>query len=171
MRMVKGDSLRTAIKQFHEADQDRNRDPGERTVSLRRLLGRFLDVCNAVGYAHSRGVLHRDVKPNNILLGKYGETLIIDRGLAKVVGRPEPKSVDDEPTLRPPSGSAVESTRAGSAIGTPGFMSPEQARGDIDCLGPQSDVFGLGDTLYHLLTGRPAFDGDDFAERLQKNQR
>jgi len=171
MRMVKGDSLRTAIKQFHEADQDPKRDPGERTVSLRRLLGRFLDVCDAVRYAHSRGVLHRDLKPNNILLGKYGETLIIDWGLAKVVGRPDSKSAEAEPTLRPPSGSTIESTRAGSAIGTPGFMSPEQARGDIDKLGPASDVFSLGATLYHLLTGRPAFDGDDFAERLQKNQR
>jgi len=171
MRMVKGDSLRTAIKQFHEADQDPKRDPGERTVSLRRLLGRFLDVCNAIGYAHSRGVLHRDLKPNNILLGKYGETLIIDWGLAKIVGRPEHKPEDAEPTLRPPSGSTIESTRAGSAIGTPGYMSPEQARGDIDKLGPASDVFSLGATLYHLLTGQPAFHGEDFADRLQKNQR
>jgi eukaryotic-like serine/threonine-protein kinase len=171
MRLVKGDSLRTAITQFHEADRDPKRDPGERTVSLRRLLGRFLDVCNAIAYAHSRGVLHRDLKPGNILLGKYGETLIIDWGLAKVVGRPELKSDDAEPTLRPPSGSALESTRAGSAIGTPGYMSPEQARGDIDRLGPASDVFSLGATLYHLLAGRSAFDGDDFAERLQKNER
>ena len=159
MRLVKGDSLRTAIKQFHDADQDPNRDPGERSVSLRRLLGRFLDVCNAVAYAHSRGVLHRDLKPGNILLGKYGETLIIDWGLAKVVGRADPKSDDAEPTLRPLSGSTFESTRAGSAIGTPGYMSPEQARGDIDKLGPASDVFSLGATLYHLLTGRPAFEG------------
>jgi serine/threonine protein kinase len=171
MRLVKGDSLRTAIKQFHDADQNTNRDPGERSVSLRRLLGRFLDVCNAVAYAHSRGVLHRDLKPGNVLLGKYGETLIIDWGLAKVVGRADPKSPDAEPTLRPLSGSTFESTRAGSAIGTPGYMSPEQARGDIDKLGPASDVFSLGATLYHLLTGRPAFEGQDYAERLQKNER
>ena len=171
MRLVKGESLRTAITQFHEADQDPKRDPGERAVSLRRLLGRFLDVCNAVGYAHSRGVLHRDLKPPNILLGKYGETLIVDWGLAKVTGRPEPRCPDAEPTLRPISGSSVESTRAGSAIGTPGYMSPEQARGDLEKLGPASDVFSLGATLYHILTGRPAFLGQDYAERLQRNER
>jgi serine/threonine-protein kinase len=171
MRLVKGEDLRTAVMKFHDADRDPKRDPGERTVSLRRLLGRFLDVCNAVAYAHSRGVLHRDLKPANILLGKYGETLIIDWGLAKVVGRADPGPADAEPTLRPPSGSAVESTRAGAAIGTPGFMSPEQARGDIDGLGPASDVFSLGATLYFLITGRQPFAAEDFAERLRKNER
>jgi serine/threonine protein kinase/tetratricopeptide (TPR) repeat protein len=171
MRLVKGEDLRTAVMKFHDADRDPKRDPGERTVSLRRLLGRFLDVCNAVAYAHSRGVLHRDLKPANILLGKFGETLIIDWGLAKVVGRADPGPADAEPTLRPPSGSGVESTRAGAAIGTPGYMSPEQARGDIDRLGPASDVFGLGATLYYIITGRQPFPGEDFAERLRKNER
>ena len=123
---------------------------------MRQLLRRFLDVCNAVAYAHSRGVLHRDLKPSNVMLGPYGETLVVDWGLAKVVGRPDATST--ELTLRPPSGSDVLATRAGVAIGTPSYMSPEQARGDLDRLGPASDVYSLGATLYHLLTGQAPFD-------------
>src|SRR6185437_2502671 len=89
MRFVKGDSLKDAIRRFHQADADPRRDPGERALALRGLLMRFLDVCNAVAYAHSRGVLHRDLKPGNIMLGPFGETLVVDWGLAKVVGRSE----------------------------------------------------------------------------------
>ena len=88
MRFIKGDSLKEAIERFHQADIP-SRDPGERTLELRQLLGRFIDVCNAIAYAHSRGVLHRDLKPGNIMLGKFGETLVVDWGLAKVVGRQE----------------------------------------------------------------------------------
>ena len=88
MRFIRGDSLKEAIEQFHRADGQPGRDPGERALALRQLLRRFVDVCNAIAYAHSRGVLHRDLKPGNVMLGPYGETLVVDWGLAKPIGRP-----------------------------------------------------------------------------------
>jgi serine/threonine-protein kinase len=144
-----------------------------KTLELRRLLSRFLDVCNAIAYAHSRGVLHRDIKPGNILLGPYGETLVVDWGLAKIVGRDEPATgeLSAEPTLRPPSASGTGETIPGTAMGTPAYMSPEQAEGRLDLLGPSSDVYSLGATLYVVLTGRAPFDGIDAAEVLPKVQR
>jgi serine/threonine-protein kinase len=108
-----------------------------------------------VAYAHSRGVLHRDVKPGNIMLGKYGETLVVDWGLAKPVGRPDAKA--SEATLRPNSGSGTALTAMGVALGTPAYMSPEQAAGRLDLLGPASDIYSLGATLYVLLAGKPPF--------------
>jgi len=144
-----------------------------RTLELRRMLSRFLDVCNAIAYAHSRGVLHRDIKPGNILLGPYGETLVVDWGLAKVVGRDERSTGDPsaEPTLRPPSASGTGETVPGTALGTPAYMSPEQAEGRLDLLGPASDVYSLGATLYVVLTGRPPFPGEHAAEVLPRVQR
>src|SRR5262249_36486537 len=88
MRFIRGDSLKDAIERFHKADKAGNRDPGKRAIELRDLLNRFVDVCNAIGYAHHRGVLHRDLKPGNIMLGKYGETLVVDWGLAKPLTGP-----------------------------------------------------------------------------------
>ncbi len=85
MRFIKGDSLKRRIERFHK-DPAVPGDAGERMLELQKLLRRFLDVCNAVAYAHSRGVLHRDIKPGNIMVGQYGETLVVDWGLAKVVG-------------------------------------------------------------------------------------
>jgi serine/threonine-protein kinase len=170
MRFIKGDNLKEAIRRFHEADKP-GRDPGERSLSLRQLLRRFIDVCNAVAYAHSRGVLHRDLKPGNIMLGKYGETLIIDWGLAKPSGTRPTRSVSqafDERTLRPSFDSGLAATQMGSAIGTPGYMSPEQALGDLDRLGSVSDVYSLGATLYALLTGQAPFPERDKAELLEK---
>jgi serine/threonine protein kinase len=171
MRLVKGDSLKQAILQFHEADSLNSRPPGERALSFRGLLGRFVDVCDAIAYAHSHGVVHRDIKPANILLGPYGETLVVDWGLAKVVGRSDPSPSSAEATLRPSGGSGSSKTQDGTAVGTPAYMSPEQAEGRLENMGPASDVYSLGATLYCLLTGKPPIDEVDIAAALQKSQR
>src|SRR5262249_28011026 len=162
MRFIRRGSLKEAIDRFHAAERP-DRDAGERSLAFRQLLRRFLDVCNAVGYAHSRGVLHRDLKPANVMLGKFGETLVVDWGLAKAgIGLPGGGEAGEEtplePALRPASGSAVLATQAGAVLGTPAFMSPEQAAGQVDDLGPASDIFSLGSTLYVLLTGHKPFD-------------
>jgi serine/threonine-protein kinase len=155
MRFVKGDSLKEAIERFHK--KEASTDPGERAVELRGLLGRFLDMCDAVAYAHSRGVLHRDLKPGNVMLGRYGETLVVDWGLAKLLGhKDEPLPSGDVPLTAGSAGDATP-TEAGLVIGTPQFMSPEQAAGRLDLLGPASDVYSLGATLYCLLTGQAPF--------------
>jgi serine/threonine protein kinase len=185
MRFIKGDNLKAAIKQFHEirdlADEwwvgqpegIRRRALPLRVASRRRfdslefrqLLRRFVDVSNAVAYAHSRGVLHRDLKPGNIMLGKYGETLVVDWGLAKPTGRSDasPTDPDADATLQPRSGGECSATIMGQALGTPAYMSPEQASGKLDELGPATDIYSLGATLYELLTGTvpfPEFDLD-----------
>jgi serine/threonine protein kinase/tetratricopeptide (TPR) repeat protein len=165
MRFVKGETLKDAIAEYHR-DGGAGRDPGERVLALRALLGRFIDVCDAVAYAHSRGVLHRDLKPSNIIVGQYGEALVVDWGLAKVVGRSDGSA--PEATLRPTSVSVSPETLPGSAIGTPGFMSPEQAEGRPDRIGPASDVYSLGATLYCLLTGRAPIGERDVAVVREK---
>ena len=167
MRFIKGDSLKEAVDAFHAADNPR-RDPTERNLSLRQLLRRFIDVCNAVDYAHSKGVLHRDLKPGNIMLGKFGETLVVDWGLAKATGKNDPAVSKDlnEMPLMPTSGSNSAPTQMGSAIGTPAFMPPEQAAGRLDLLGPASDVYSLGATLYYVLTGKAPFENPDVVSTL-----
>lgn len=169
MRLIRGDktgSLMDAIVRFHAEP-----DVSSRVVEFRGLLRRFLDVCNAVDYAHSKGVLHRDLKPNNILLGPYGETLVVDWGLAKVLGRAEPsEEFDSEHVRLNLSGSDVTPTQAGGAYGTPEYAPPEQMTGDLANIGPRSDVYGLGAVLYCLMTGQAPFSrkGIDFGALIRK---
>jgi serine/threonine-protein kinase len=171
MRFIRGDSLKETIERFH-ADPELKKDPGRRSLELRQLLGRFIDVCNAIEYAHGRGVLHRDIKPGNIIVGKHGETLVVDWGLAKALGHAEPGRDVGERTLVPSSDSGSGSTLPGSALGTPAYMSPEQSQGDLEHLGSRSDVYGLGATLYCLLTGKPPLEGEvaDMLRRVRAGQ-
>ncbi|MCA9071148.1 MAG: serine/threonine protein kinase, partial [Planctomycetaceae bacterium] len=188
MRFIQGDSLKEAIARYHDEPPSRDVFSGdastpstaqsidgkgrletERNLELRSLLGRFIDVCNAMAYAHSRGVLHRDLKPGNIMLGKFGETLVVDWGLAKPMSV-KPSGETTERQLEPPSGSGSVQTLMGSAVGTPQYMSPEQAGGKLDQLGPASDVYSLGATLYCLLTGQAPFQGPDVGTVLKQVQ-
>ncbi len=167
MRFIQGDSLAEAINRFHDPDGP-YRDPGRRTLQLRELLGRFLDVCDALAYAHSRGVLHRDLKPGNVMLGPFGETLVVDWGLAlnlkEIPG-------DLESTHAPLKTSKADTdslpSEQGSIVGTLQYMPPEQAEGAIDQLGPRSDVYGLGAILYDLLTGRHPVTGTTQQELIE----
>jgi WD40 repeat protein/tRNA A-37 threonylcarbamoyl transferase component Bud32 len=173
MRFIKGETLKQAIQRFHNL---KPAEDGSRALALRKLLAAFLTVCQAIHYAHSRGILHRDLKPDNIMLGKFGETLVVDWGLAKPIGQRESpadateRSMSEAP-LRPVSGNSSVETQAGATIGTPGYMSPEQGAGRVDLMGPATDVYGLGATLYCLLTGKAPFEGGDLAEVLQRVQK
>lgn len=167
MRFIQGDTLHKAIRDYHKS-RSNNSPPLENDVAFRKLLGRFVDICEAVGYAHSRGVLHRDLKPGNVMLGKHGETLVVDWGLAKVQGVDDPVSEDHTSLPQITSGSGTDQTLPGSATGTPGYMSPEQANGQIEKLGPATDIYSLGCILYTLLTGEVPVRESQFGELLRR---
>jgi len=174
MRFVRGQTLQHSIDHFHAAAPTLS--GGERRVAFRQLVTRLLSVCHTIAFAHSRGVIHRDVKPGNILLGEFGETLVVDWGLAlecSTSGEPPadgepPAEIGEPPAVRPrvlgarktrglTAGGSPDVLRS-ALQGTPAYMAPEQAVGRE--VGPAVDVFGLGAMLYALLTGRaPYVDG------------
>ncbi|MEM7559274.1 MAG: serine/threonine-protein kinase, partial [Planctomycetota bacterium] len=147
MRLIRGSSMRDAADAYH---RDHSAE------ALRDLLRRLIDVCNAVGFAHSKGVLHRDLKPANIMLGEFGETIVVDWGLAK-------READEPQDTRLSDSSAGQgtATQTGAIIGTPAFMSPEQANGNLSELNRASDIYSLGSTLYYILTGQNPVEGTD----------
>lgn len=156
MKLIRGKTLQQAIDEHHNDSLAAN------SLQFRRLLRRLAEVCSAVEYAHSHSLIHRDLKPENIMLGEFGEAILLDWGLAKDVGNVESESgIGETATVNPTS------TRVGAAVGTPRYMSPEQARGDAN-LTKSTDVFALGSTLYYLLTGRAPYDGADFVDVMQR---
>jgi WD40 repeat protein/tRNA A-37 threonylcarbamoyl transferase component Bud32 len=160
MRFVKGRTLTEAIRAYHQKREARRAG----TVERNELLTNFIALCKTLAYAHSRGVIHRDLKGQNVLLGDFGEVIVLDWGLAKVVERI--KGADAAPVVVDDDG--VFMTVPGQAIGTPAFMSPEQAAGRLDLIDHRADIYGLGAILYEILTGRPPFVGRDVQEVLRK---
>jgi serine/threonine-protein kinase len=153
MRFLKGRTLTDAVKSYH---QKHAAGQGGQ-LAMRELLTALVGVCNAAAYAHSRGVLHRDLKPSNIILGDFGEVMILDWGLAKVVGTSDdlsqlPVNIEE---------SGRDETVQGQVLGTPAYMAPEQAEGRLDRIDQRSDVYGLGAILYEILTNQPPFPGKD----------
>jgi eukaryotic-like serine/threonine-protein kinase len=184
MRFIEGESLKDAADSWHNkyspnllpktaARESKNATAPIDYLSLefRGLLGRLIDVAQAIEYAHSRGVLHRDLKPSNIMLGKYGETLVVDWGLAKVRDLPDQEKPGLPFSLSDLADPSTAMSMTGAALGTPAFMPPEQASGKWDQVGPASDVYALGSTLYYLLTGHTPVKADNMRELLEKVMR
>jgi PAS domain S-box-containing protein len=152
--------LTRAAQDYHE----KLRSGGDSSPDLSALLHAFVMVCNTVGYAHSRGVVHRDLKGPNVILGDFGEVVVLDWGLAKLVGTPDEPEVAADGEL----GENPDLTNPGQAIGTPATMAPEQAMGLRDEIDHRTDIYGLGTILYEFLTGQPPFSGTSTFEVLRK---
>jgi serine/threonine protein kinase len=158
MKLIKGSTLETILKQRPDSSAERG-----------RLLAIFEAVCQAVGYAHAHRVIHRDLKPANVMVGAFGEVQVMDWGLAKVLSEETPASAErlaieetqpwTQVTPTPETGSH---TQAGSLIGTPAFIPPEQAAGELGKVDERADVFGLGALLAVILTGNPPYVGESF---------
>ncbi len=165
MKLVKGDTLDSLLKGRRKLKENRG-----------RLLQIFEQVCQTVAYAHARRVIHRDLKPANILVGAYGQVQVVDWGFAKVLRRGGIADEAREPR-HDPSTSLIETIRsskhgsksiAGSVMGTPAYMPPEQAHGHVANVDETSDVFALGGILAEILTGRPTYAGSTASEVLRK---
>ena len=167
MKLVKGRTLAELLEERAGPAEDRA-----------RLLGIFEQVCLTMAYAHVRGVIHRDLKPSNIMVGSFGEVQVMDWGLAKVLPRGGVADDQGAGLIRPETvirtgraGTDAGLSQAGSVMGTPAYMPPEQAGGDIDRLDERADVFALGAILCEVLTGQPAFTGRTVGEIHRKAAR
>ena len=157
MRFVRGDTLRHAIDRYHE----HRRDGTATEMELRSLLNSFVLVCHAIGYAHSRGVLHRDLKPSNIMLGAFGEVVVLDWGLAKMIHHDDDDDEDlmEAGPIAVTAEGAIDATQQGAILGTLPYMAPEQAAGRLDKVDTRTDIYGLGAILYATLTGNHPHKG------------
>jgi serine/threonine-protein kinase len=158
MKLVQGRTLKEIVKGLRKQNPEIVSQ-----FSRTRLLTAFVQVCMAISFANSRGVVHRDIKSSNIMIGDYGETLVLDWGIAKVVGTSDDMHGVSVATLRSQS---EDSTLMGVVTGTPAYMSPEQAAGKVDVVDQRSDVYALGAVLYEILTYRPPFRGKNFRQIL-----
>ncbi len=169
MKLVKGRTLQAILDDLRQGEAATLRQH-----SLLSLLGAFRKVCDALAFAHAQGVLHRDLKPDNIMIGEFGEVLVMDWGLAKNTKEEMGKQkVEIEATEQPDPISAFSFpistfTLQGSVLGTPQYMSPEQAAGEVSELDERSDIYSLGAVLYAILTLRPPVEGTTVAEVLEK---
>jgi PAS domain S-box-containing protein len=166
MRWIKGRTLTEAVRDYHE---ERRRGHAD-SLKLLALLNAFVIVCNTVAYAHSRGVIHRDLKGQNVILGNYGEVIVLDWGLAKLVERGEAEPEAVPVAFDPPGSGMTDLTVHGQALGTPSYMAPEQAAGRMDLIDARTDVYGLGAIFYEILTGQPPFTGPDIIDVLRSVQ-
>jgi PAS domain S-box-containing protein len=163
MRLIKGRTLNEAARSYHEQRKRGDAD----SLKLLELLNAFVAVCNTVAYAHSRGVVHRDLKGQNVVLGEYGEVVVLDWGLAKLLAQGDVDSDTAPSTLDVPGSESADLTLAGQAMGTPSYMAPEQADGRVTLVDARTDVYGLGAMLYEILTGQPPFAGSDVRKLLR----
>ena len=166
MRFVKGRTLSEASREYHEKRIAGKADSFE----FATLLNAFVVVCKTLAYAHSRGVIHRDLKGQNVIVGDYGEVVVLDWGLAKLVNQPDDEGQSASVSLHHHEATSVDLTLQGDTLGTPGYMAPEQAAGRLGLLDRRTDVYGLGAMLYQLLTGKAPFSGVHTAEILRKLQ-
>jgi PAS domain S-box-containing protein len=166
MRFVNGRTMHDAAGAYHQKRLAGQDEP----LELLTLLNAFVGVCNTVAFAHARGVIHRDLKGQNVVLGDFGEVIVLDWGLAKLVDRPETAAVETVSVLLDGEERCgeVNLTATGQALGTPAYMSPEQAAGQLALIDRRTDVYGLGAILYEILTGKPPFTGSATHEILQK---
>jgi serine/threonine protein kinase/WD40 repeat protein len=161
MKLVKGRTLQAILNDLKKGDPQTAKD-----FPLARLLTIYRKVCDAMAFAHNLGFLHRDLKPENIMVGEFGEVLVMDWGLAKRIGTAEERSGSTASAAGNPSDMGM--TMEGDVMGTPQYMSPEQAKGMVAGLDERSDLYSLGGILYAILTLRPPIDGKSLNEVLTK---